>query len=721
MSLTLHGSWLLFVALALSAIVIALFYYRRTSPPVHRGTKATLVSLRALAILLLLLALFEPLLHRVFTSIHSPRVVVLIDNSRSMSVTDAREDRRASMQHVIDNVIGSSQHNAIDGVLFADTVEAVTVDSLRRFNAGGMATDISAALRAAVKDRDAENIQAVVLVSDGRFTAGSDPRSFAADLPLPIYTIGIGDSSDPKDVSISSVIANSSVLLGNSLPVDVQIHSTGFDGQMVSVTMSDESAVVGTQKLLLKNAVHDYTLAFVSTPVTAGLHKFRVAVTPLAGEQTDRNNSHAFFVRVIDSKITVALFAGAPGPDVSFVRQALSANPHITVLPFIQNSEGGFYPVANRGPATDATCIVMVDFPTRATTAQTVNTITDILQRKNAPLLFVWGNAVDPQVAQRFDAWLPFTFSATRAGEQTMSIVVPPDALADPVMRVLGDVHDSAAWHSLPPTTYLESGFKAKAGSVSLATMKLFNTVTHQPVILSQHLNRLRSIAVLTAGTWKWRLLGKGIADATNSATPDVYTYFMSNAVQWLTSADADKPVRIQPVKSVFTPVEEIDIAGEVMDEKFSPVDDATVEATVTGASGTFNITLAPRGNGRYYGAVSKLPEGDYTVNGTARISSKALGTDNAKFTVADMGAEFQDLRMDAQLMRALAAQTGGQFATSQDAARLLDSVFANPRVAPATVVNTSEIELWTNVWLLAAALAAFCVEWFIRKQKGLL
>jgi len=78
-------------------------------------------------------------------------------------------------------------------------------------------------------------------------------------------------------------------------------------------------------------------------------------------------------------------------------------------------------------------------------------------------------------------------------------------------------------------------------------------------------------------------------------------------------------------------------------------------------------------------------------------------------------------VRMNATLLRSLAAQTGGMFATTQDAARLIDSLIANPRIAPATTVHASEIELWTNAWMLGAALALFCAEWFLRKRAGLL
>jgi hypothetical protein len=251
--------------------------------------------------------------------------------------------------------------------------------------------------------------------------------------------------------------------------------------------------------------------------------------------------------------------------------------------------------------------------------------------------------------------------------------------------------------------------------------MRVFGTTSHQPMIVSQHLNRLRSLAILTGATWRWRLLGKGLSDATGTQAPDVYSSFVSNAVQWLTSSDDDKMVRVQAVKPTFAPSEPVGIGAEIHDEKYAAIDDAVVDATVSGASGTFTVVLEPKGNGRYFGEVSRLPEGDYTISGTARLRDRALGTDNGKFIVADMAAEFQDLRMNATLLRSIASQTGGAFATTDKSAQLIDSLFANPRVAPATTLHKSEIELWSNAWLLAIALGMFCIEWIARKRLGLL
>ena len=89
-----------------------------------------------------------------------------------------------------------------------------------------------------------------------------------------------------------------------------------------------------------------------------------VSVTALAGELTTKNNVKTFFIKVIDTKITIALSAGAPSTDVSFLRQALVANTNFSVTPFIQRQAGDFAtnPLGS-SDFTGADCIVLAGFP----------------------------------------------------------------------------------------------------------------------------------------------------------------------------------------------------------------------------------------------------------------------------------------------------------------------------------------------------------------------
>ncbi|HZV11672.1 MAG TPA: hypothetical protein VFA55_00535, partial [Candidatus Kapabacteria bacterium] len=307
--------------------------------------------------------------------------------------------------------------------------------------------------------------------------------------------------------------------------------------------------------------------------------------------------------------------------------------------------------------------------------------------------------------------------------EQLFSMHVGADALLDPTMRLTGTARDSVEWNSLPPTFYYESLFRQKPEANVLATLRLFNNVTREPMILSEHLNAIKTMAILTYGIWRWRLLGKGSSDvlSRNGGTVDVFTTFINNTLQWLTAKEDEKQVHVRPVKQIFTPNENVEFVGQAYDAKLSPVDNATVDVKITNGQTSYSLSLMPNGNGQYLGALSGLAQGDYTYQGKVTLGDKTLGEENGKFSVTDEGIEFQNTRMDAGLLRAVALKTGAKFAMPEQAAGLFDSVAAKKSFVPLNIEHKKEFELWTNVWMLSAALVCLCVEWFLRKRSGLL
>jgi hypothetical protein len=97
------------------------------------------------------------------------------------------------------------------------------------------------------------------------------------------------------------------------------------------------------------------------------------------------------------------------------------------------------------------------------------------------------------------------------------------------------------------------------------------------------------------------------------------------------------------------------------------------------------------------------------------------IGRDDGRFNVGEFNVEFAEPRMRNDILRELAARTGGKFYTVSNAGSLMDDIRNNPRFAPREITTKADFELW-NAWpLLALALTAFAIEWFMRKRAGML
>jgi len=80
------GNTVLLIFTALAAIAVSYFVYRRTIPPIATGWRILLIILRSLAIISIVLLLFEPILSITRKKEKEPIVAVLVDNSASMAL-----------------------------------------------------------------------------------------------------------------------------------------------------------------------------------------------------------------------------------------------------------------------------------------------------------------------------------------------------------------------------------------------------------------------------------------------------------------------------------------------------------------------------------------------------------------------------------------------------------------------------------------------------------
>jgi len=195
----------------------------------------------------------------------------------------------------------------------------------------------------------------------------------------------------------------------------------------------------------------------------------------------------------------------------------------------------------------------------------------------------------------------------------------------------------------------------------------------------------------------------------------------VSNAIRWLTTREDDKRVRIRPVKEFFDSGEEIELQGQVYNESYEPVDNAAVSVTVRKGDEERELILNPQGSGRYSGVLDLTDEGDYTYRGTATVDGKEIGSDEGRFSVGELNIEFQNTRMNNILLRQIAAETGGSYRLITDAAGLPAAVQNGADFAATQRLIKEDIQLWNIVWLLALAVLFFAVEWYLRKQAGMI
>jgi hypothetical protein len=170
---------------------------------------------------------------------------------------------------------------------------------------------------------------------------------------------------------------------------------------------------------------------------------------------------------------------------------------------------------------------------------------------------------------------------------------------------------------------------------------------------------------------------------------------------------------------------EAVRIRAEVADEKYININNAKVNARITTPSGrSMDVDLKQTSEGGFEGyqaAFHPDEEGSYRVEVSARAGADAkqaasLRNAQTNFIVGPLNREARDAAQNRELLKRIAADTGGQYYALAKADDLIEDL---THTEGAGAIRETK-DLWDMPinFLLVIGLAAG--EWFIRKRKGL-
>ncbi len=560
LSLAYPGVYL-FLALLLIA-AYSYYVYRYTIPQIDKYKKILLTSLRVLALLILCLILFEPILNLSRKLILEPNNLIFIDNSRSIKIDDGTE-RASTIKQILNDFSGSASAGNLSFYEFGNSVRSISVDSLDYVNFSDGATDIQEIFNY-TKNSD-KNIASVTLISDGVITSGANPYYDAVNIGIPVFTIGIGDTTQRKDVELKKVLHNDFIYTETPTNIIATISNNRFAGETVKATFYEDNKFISQQNLVLSNAGIQ-NISFDYIPQNSDEKKLSIELSSLKDEFTTANNKQVFYVNVLSNKIKVIILASTPSTDLSFIKNALTRDENIEVYSIVQISGDKFLDKLNYQKLDSADVLFLIGFPSDQTPEELLSRVFSKIKDSKTPYFVTLSSGISLNRLSKLGNDLPFTFSQGLAGFREVQPFILPEQSSNPILQY-SDKNPPDIWNNLPPVLQPGSIFSARIESKTLAQINVNNSIVKSPLILSNNFSGKRSIAVLAKDIWKWKLqlAPKGL---------DVFDNFIVNSLRWLRASEEQKLVKIKTSKKIFSQGERIEFFGEVLDESLNPVSD---------------------------------------------------------------------------------------------------------------------------------------------------
>jgi hypothetical protein len=708
--------WLFFLLLIFLAS-IAFVYYFRTLPPLSKLRRILLTSLRAAGLIIAVFVILSPILQIVFKNDEKPTIAVLFDNSASMGISDSYGERGDSLKFVSDNL---SRFNSQDSINFQPFYFDLSLRRARSdspsFKTDG--TNIENAVKSVSDSLAGQNLQGIVLVSDGIYNQGANPVLLSQHSTLPIYPVMIGDSTLPKDVIVKRVQTNQVTYVNKELPFEIVLWQNGFDGERGVVSLNQGNKRVTSETVTFSKSGFEQKVQLHFTPRKEGDFNYTVSVHPQTGEITVKNNSKSVRIRVLKSKLRVLILSGAPNFDRHFLSYFGSQLKDYDFIFFTEKSTGNYFEGSFDKVTLDSVDLVILHgFPTAASNSVQVDRIFQSVEKRKLPVFWFLSRTTSIQTLNSFNDLLPFQLSSRLNPLENVSVKLTSGGNLHPAMQLSeSETANKLLWTELPPLE-IYGGLNPKPGSQILLQSDEIQMGTNLvqkelPVLFAYRHREIKHLvfAASNFGFWHFQL-------QEDLSRDQMMLRFMDRSIRWLVNREDINQIQIQPVQNTFNLGEAVTFSGEVYDELYQPIRDARVNIKIVGGEKEISEEINPLGGGFYQHSFGGLPEGEFDYVVKAEKNGKEIGERSGKFSIEPFYLEFQHTAGNVELMRQLAIRSGGRFYRPSEFTRRFPQTPFESRVN----YSTSEHFLWDHLYWLFLLIFLFGTEWFFRKRWGLL
>ncbi len=693
------------LCVALGAAASFLLYYRdwqfRDLGASFNKWLWLLAIIRAITISFIAFLLLSPLIRTISTRIEKPILLFAQDNSSSVMMNQSKEDSIKYTNDVSRVLNELSKQYDVKSYAFGSSLQENP-----DFSFTDKSTNISSALDELVNLYAGQNVGAVILSTDGIYNEGSNPVYLREELSMPVYTIGLGDTTVKRDLQLLNVIHNRTVFLGDYFPMKAEWRSQFCANEKTAVTVSllEGSTVKKLDEKPITIEGNDYSgsTEFMLKAETPGISHYRIALAKVEGEVSPINNIKDVFIEVVEKKERILLLANAPHPDIAAIKQSIEANKNYEVTVAFGNTVPG--------KMEDYNLVMLHQLPT---VMNTIQPVLQALKEKKKSVLYILGAQTNPALLNNAQSLITLT-----GGNSSTSDAFPVFSREFNLFNVPDELKIKvSAW---PPLFSPFGEYRISPGAATLILQKIGSVVTKFPLILFQQDLDGRTGIIAGEGLWRWRM-----NDFELNGNHDAFNSLISSVVQYLSVKADERQFRVRLEKErqagsnhIFSENESVIFDAELLNESNELINTPDIKLVIKDEQGKEFPFVFSKNVNAYSLNAGYFPVGNYSYSSKVNYNSKDLFASGV-FSVSPTQLEFETTRANHQLLYALSQQTGGKLFYPGQLSQLVAEIRAKEEIKPVLYSSTRTEPLINLRWLIIPILFLLALEWGVRKFNG--
>ena len=723
--------WLLAVVLVLGLLAGCWSAWRHL--PRNAGNAAiTVLYLAALALLGWCLLL--PGRKETVTRVIKPRFLVLLDTSRSMTLSpDAAISNRwtfARQALALPWLRAVTSECEVEVFPFgAELGSSVTPAAAAAFTPGAASTRLRDALKEIGARFNGVNVAGALLLTDGLDTQEATSEWASESRAFPLYTVRLEPADGWKDeinLHVDTVTTPKRVSAGWKTELKTSVGGEGRLGAAVSVQLLKDGVLQEEKPTQIPPGGGSRELTFELDHPDTGIFNYRVFIPAAAGETNTNDNEVAVSVQVTDAKNRLLYVEGVPRWEYKYLKRALQANRQAAPVIFHTGPDGKPQGGMSGSPVTadmspDQLALFKIVLIGNLTAAELgegrAKNLVDFVDAGGSLVLLggsgPWGTngmhrtALGPILPVRTPP------KAALAGEKPFPVRLTDAARAHPAFA-----GDAALWEIVPPILTVFPGASLAPAAEVLAEAETPQGA--QPVIVTHRHGQGKVVVLLTDSLWRWQL-------SPEAARNRPYVRFWGQLISSLLPKEeelADGGI------DLFSDQDQVFLGGEVAltarANSKDPADVGRVQVRLTLPDGRqVPYAMSPEAvttatgrsfQGHAYRFNADTP-GLYKAEAEAVIAGATVRSDPVAFHVKPFSPETNPRPVRTDLLEALSTASGGRFfPTLDDLDAGLSALQFQTREEETSVFNT----LWRTWGVVIALMLLFTAAWFLRKSRNM-